>query len=34
MYGRKGERGKALREGFIPLMRLTGRSMRGMFNRS
>jgi succinate-semialdehyde dehydrogenase/glutarate-semialdehyde dehydrogenase len=34
MYGRKGERGKALREGFIPLMRLTGRSMRGMFKRS
>ena len=34
MYGRKGERGKALREGFIPLVRLTGRSMRGMFKRS
>jgi len=33
MYGRKGERAKALREGFVPLLRLTGRSLRGSFKR-
>ncbi len=28
MYGRKGQRGKALREGLVPLLRLTARSLR------
>ncbi|MEX0993844.1 MAG: aldehyde dehydrogenase family protein [Solirubrobacterales bacterium] len=33
MYGRDGQRGKALREGLIPLLRLTARSLRGSAKR-
>jgi acyl-CoA reductase-like NAD-dependent aldehyde dehydrogenase len=33
LYGRDGQRGEALREGGIPLLRVTGRSLRGAFRR-
>ena len=33
LYGRDGQRGEALREGGLPLLRVTGRSLRGAFRR-
>jgi succinate-semialdehyde dehydrogenase/glutarate-semialdehyde dehydrogenase len=33
LYGRDGQRGKALREGGLPLLRVTGRTLRGAFRR-
>jgi acyl-CoA reductase-like NAD-dependent aldehyde dehydrogenase len=33
LYGRDGQRGEALREGGIPLLRVTARSLRGAFRR-
>jgi succinate-semialdehyde dehydrogenase/glutarate-semialdehyde dehydrogenase len=33
LYGREGQRGEALREGGIPLLRVTARSLRGAFKR-
>jgi succinate-semialdehyde dehydrogenase/glutarate-semialdehyde dehydrogenase len=33
LYGRNGRRGEAIREGALPLVRVTGRSLRGAFGR-
>jgi acyl-CoA reductase-like NAD-dependent aldehyde dehydrogenase len=33
LYGRNGQRSEALREGGIPLLRVTGRTLRGAFRR-
>jgi hypothetical protein len=33
LYGRNDQRGEALREGGIPLLRVTGRTLRGAFRR-
>jgi acyl-CoA reductase-like NAD-dependent aldehyde dehydrogenase len=33
LYGRDGQRKQALREGALPLLRVTGRSLRGAFHR-
>jgi hypothetical protein len=33
LYGHDGQRGEALREGAIPLLRVTARSLRGAFRR-
>jgi hypothetical protein len=30
LYGRDGQRGDALREGGLPLLRVTGRTLRGL----
>jgi hypothetical protein len=33
LYGRNDQRKQALREGALPLLRVTGRSLRGALNR-
>jgi acyl-CoA reductase-like NAD-dependent aldehyde dehydrogenase len=33
LYGRNGQRGEALREGALPLLRVTGRTLRGALRR-
>jgi acyl-CoA reductase-like NAD-dependent aldehyde dehydrogenase len=33
LYGRDGQRSEALREGAVPLLRVTGRTLRGAFKR-
>jgi acyl-CoA reductase-like NAD-dependent aldehyde dehydrogenase len=33
LYGRDGQRGEALREGALPLLRVTGRTLRGALRR-
>jgi acyl-CoA reductase-like NAD-dependent aldehyde dehydrogenase len=33
LYGRNGQRSQALREGGLPLLRVTGRTLRGVFRR-
>jgi acyl-CoA reductase-like NAD-dependent aldehyde dehydrogenase len=33
LYGRNGQRSRALREGAVPLLRVTGRTLKGAFRR-
>jgi hypothetical protein len=33
LYGRNGQRSRALREGAVPLLRVTGRTLRGALKR-